>query len=268
MIHSSGYVIMKITEKQWNLINEMTLRIHVTDDLDEMRSDFLSVLKTLVPFDKASFYLAIDDDPYSRPLGIGLSDYDLKQYVEKYAPIDPFAPLIGIFMDVRSAIRVSDYIVADNLEKTEYYKLAWQPKNILYSVFGPLSVDKNWLGSFSLFRHADKKDFSDIELDIINILTAHMRTRLWREKQFQAKLDAFASVSGTRKTIYGGPLAAEHDLTSRECDVIELWTSGLTDTEICDSLSISKNTLKKHISNIFGKLEISSRVELLKLVSK
>jgi DNA-binding NarL/FixJ family response regulator len=48
-------------------------------------------------------------------------------------------------------------------------------------------------------------------------------------------------------------------------EVIELWSRGLTDKGISDQISISNNTLKKHFSNIFGKLGITNRVELLKI---
>lgn len=65
----------------------------------------------------------------------------------------------------------------------------------------------------------------------------------------------------------GDSLKSKFGLTDREIDVVGLWSRGLTDHEICEELSISKNTLKKHMANIFGKLEISSRVELLKVIA-
>ena len=89
----------------------------------------------------------------------------------------------------------------------------------------------------------------------MNILKAHLNIRLYRENEPYRINPAESSL----KTIYG--------LTDRETEIIELWSRGLTDNEISDRLAISKNTLKKHISNVFSKLEINSRVELLKIIS-
>jgi LuxR family maltose regulon positive regulatory protein len=52
-------------------------------------------------------------------------------------------------------------------------------------------------------------------------------------------------------------------LTRRELEVLELAASGLSNQEICDRLFISMPTVKKHIGNIFGKLEATSRTQAI-----
>ena len=51
-------------------------------------------------------------------------------------------------------------------------------------------------------------------------------------------------------------------LTRQEKVVAELVKQGLTNREIGEELCISESTVKKHLSNIFEKLEIGSRKEL------
>jgi len=51
-------------------------------------------------------------------------------------------------------------------------------------------------------------------------------------------------------------------LTATEQRVMELASQGLTNPEIGSRLFISKRTVATHLSHIFGKLGISSRVEL------
>lgn len=55
------------------------------------------------------------------------------------------------------------------------------------------------------------------------------------------------------------------DLTSREQDVLEFMLEGFSNAEIAFRLSISKNTVKNHVSNILSKLKVRSRTEAVRL---
>jgi DNA-binding NarL/FixJ family response regulator len=57
-------------------------------------------------------------------------------------------------------------------------------------------------------------------------------------------------------------------LTSREIEIISAIQSGNSNREIATRLSISEETVKRHLSNIFGKLGVSSRLELALLATK
>lgn len=52
-------------------------------------------------------------------------------------------------------------------------------------------------------------------------------------------------------------------LTRREKQIAELIRKGLSNREIAEELYISETTVKKHVSNIFEKLEICSRKDLM-----
>jgi NarL family two-component system response regulator LiaR len=55
------------------------------------------------------------------------------------------------------------------------------------------------------------------------------------------------------------------DLTQRELEVLAQMVEGRTNPEIAETLSISRSTVKSHVSNILGKLDVSSRVEAVRL---
>ncbi len=61
-------------------------------------------------------------------------------------------------------------------------------------------------------------------------------------------------------------LGAHYGLTAREVDVFVLMAQGRTQTRIEEELTLSKSTVKTHIGNIFLKLGVHSKQELIDLV--
>ena len=58
-----------------------------------------------------------------------------------------------------------------------------------------------------------------------------------------------------------------NELTPRESDVLVELGKGLSNLEIAEELFISENTVKKHVSNILSKLELSHRTQAALLVN-
>ena len=63
-------------------------------------------------------------------------------------------------------------------------------------------------------------------------------------------------------------ISAEHllnaGISKREAEILVLMHEGLSNQQIADKLFISENTIKKHISNIFLKLQVERRTEAVK----
>ena len=57
-------------------------------------------------------------------------------------------------------------------------------------------------------------------------------------------------------------------LSAREREVLDLVAAGLTNAEIGGRLGLTEKTVKHHMTNVLGKLRVSSRVEAAVLVSR
>jgi DNA-binding CsgD family transcriptional regulator len=55
-----------------------------------------------------------------------------------------------------------------------------------------------------------------------------------------------------------------HDLSAREEDIVKLVVGGLSTKQISDRLFIAEHTVQRHLSNIFEKVGVRSRRELVK----
>ncbi len=54
-----------------------------------------------------------------------------------------------------------------------------------------------------------------------------------------------------------------YNLTSREKDIVKLVRQGYTYNSIGEALFISERTVTKHVQNIFEKLDVSNKIELI-----
>jgi two-component system, NarL family, response regulator LiaR len=59
--------------------------------------------------------------------------------------------------------------------------------------------------------------------------------------------------------------ANSNDLTSRELEVLQLLAQGMNNRAIAESMSVSERTVHAHLSNIFTKMGVSSRLEAVLL---
>ncbi len=57
------------------------------------------------------------------------------------------------------------------------------------------------------------------------------------------------------------PPAPGHNLTGRELEILALMMRGCTNADIANQLFVSKSTVKKHVSSILAKLQVSNRAE-------
>lgn len=157
---------------------------------------------------------------------------------------------------------MTDFFSPGVRESQDYYKTAYLPFGIHYEAILSLAYNGRFVGVVSLYRPRTMTDFTDREIYILEILKKHLAFRLYRELPEENK-----SQTG-RQSRQLEVLYSKYCLTPREAEVLRLMTEGKKTSEICEKLCISSSTLKKHANNIYKKMNVNSRVELINLVSR
>ncbi len=78
---------------------------------------------------------------------------------------------------------------------------------------------------------------------------------------FVGRLLEYAGVSRPRRDSVSQPLI--EPLSARELEVLDLIADGLSNREIAERLFIVVGTVKRHIHNIYGKLDVHSRTQAI-----
>ncbi len=108
----------------------------------------------------------------------------------------------------------------------------------------------------------DNKDL--IAVLILIIETTNIHEELQGKKEYVNYLsDIINTITGKNKKnkIIRENIKFAVDMSSREIEVLRLLTEGYTNTKISGMLSISNNTVKRHVDNIFNKLGVNDRTQ-------
>lgn len=73
--------------------------------------------------------------------------------------------------------------------------------------------------------------------------------------------------AAAKKVLLTGQLAEKYNITRREEEIIALIQMGYSNIEISEEMSISVSTVEKHIYNIYQKLNINKRIQLINLIN-
>ncbi|MBI6871123.1 helix-turn-helix transcriptional regulator [Clostridium aciditolerans] len=250
-----------MSEKDWLLVNDIIYLFNAVCDHTERRKRLLEVLRILIPYNCATFYHADmkKDNVLIDPVEIDLLEEKKLSYDEYFYKLDYCKELYYLAKPI--VYRENDLI--ENREKTEYYNDYLMPNtHAHYVVNVNMANQAGLLGHISLARTKGEGQFSERDMFILRLLEPHLTNSLHQWKQQKSTLKNISDV------VDAGSLANDYKLTSREQELISLMLEGLNNDEISNKLFISLGTVKKHINNIFHKIGVKNRNQLICLSIK
>lgn len=249
----------RIEKNEVSLLSHIIYTIYNTPDIAQMRLEVLRLLKYALPFDTANFFLVRMEDETNYTLtdlvnvnSLKNPDVDavLKKYMKTCFDIDSTHWLCMAKKPI--AYRATDFLSEEALESTDYYKEMFVPYDLHFGAQIVCAHEDTCLGLLTLFRSKDSQNFSDKEIFFLDSLKDHLSIRLFQDRK-QQNTSPRKSISWFRET---------YCLTHREEEILELLLDGLENEQIAEKLCISENTLRRHIYNLYGKLNIQHRWQL------
>lgn len=249
-----------LKENDWNVVNDILLEIYSMDNVNEIAVKFLQLIRALISYSQAYFIIFDEEQKIDTQNSAfdGVSEENKSKYVNYFYEVDYVKHMFGFSKTM--VFKDTDIMEDEIREKTEFYQGFLRPQNIPYGEGILLVKGGKILGLLNLFRSKELGDFKGKDIRILEVFKNHLTNILYSTSKESSATDGRKSVS--IKDIEG------YNLSKREKEIMDLMLQGDTNEEIGEKLFITISTVKKHVYNIFTKMGINSRIQLMKLVEK
>jgi DNA-binding CsgD family transcriptional regulator len=164
---------------------------------------------------------------------------------------------------IHFVMRTREPIILDNALQSLYasdpHIIQNKPKSILCL---PLQNSDQTQGLIYLENSLTSHAFSANRLEMIDHIFSRLAYTQLQKKQLEKDKAAEAVQVFEVVEVKTSPALVE-SLTKREIEVFQLMNSGMTNKEIAAALEITEGTIKNHGFNIYGKLQVKSRIQAI-----
>ena len=244
------------------IYNDVLYNLYSCTSLTDLRDSFLKRLKLLVPFSYASLLLTDSPDKtvtLSNTRILCCPDYFAEAEREYLAHTED-DPLFWLINGAESTlIRESDILEEEKRLSSPLYQGCYRKYHIYDTLQFSISCQNHFFGILTLYRTKAEEVFSDDDMFRLKSLGLHLNAVVYR---------LYHPVCG-HSTEYTGnltELTRTYHLTPKESEVLSLLFRFYRNDEIASKMEISENTIQKHLQNLFRKLNVSSKWELLKFI--
>ncbi|MBQ9828350.1 MAG: hypothetical protein IJM62_06685 [Lachnospiraceae bacterium] len=253
---------MELSKYEIHKINDIVYYVYSIGDIDEMWSKTMEMTGAVVPYDGISYITENAGDGSITSVFRCRKDDSGPGSISETIPSDDHRKWI---MDhpQNMICRLSELFSGEQIDDIQKGQRITDEIGFNHQIIMTFSDDGGMSRAVILHRSRENGEFTDKELFITKLLYVHYGSRLRgktsgtvndagvKDRMFNENIEKFCSVYG---------------LSGREKDVLIRMAENMQTNEICESLSISISTLRKHIDKIYRKLSVSSRIELNKLL--
>jgi DNA-binding CsgD family transcriptional regulator len=158
-----------------------------------------------------------------------------------------------------TAVRMSDVISRARYHELPIYRDWYQPVGLDHLLEIAMSVKPHSYRSVLLTRGGDAPDFSERDRVVLETLRPHFRAR-------EARAELVKVASGSAPDLDEPSRAQRNQLTIREREIVAMVADGKTNAQIAAELWVTPATVKKHLENVYQKLDARGRAEAVSKV--
>lgn len=218
----------------------------------DVQQEILKLITGLIDIKSAAFYFIDKEKSYKSLGSINFSDNCSYIYRKYFISLDP----LSLFSHKNSGCSVVDMDTAVSsqfIANSIYFKDFLHPRDYRYVVDMVFRYEGKVVAIIKLFRSELQGPFLESDLSSLSQLQYFIEfvlNKLVVKKRIDNKL----------------AMEDQYRLTKRELDVVELLVTGATNKDISKELLIGLSTVKTHLQNVFSKVGVDSRGELISKV--
>ncbi|MDF3003157.1 MAG: malT [Bacillota bacterium] len=261
---------LALTVADWMTMVQLIYRLNCIEDFLQYQPKVLEIINMIVPFDAGVFHLADQEQDSvitGNAYGYHMSEKDLNELKNG---LNSNAFLKSLLLDPSGVVSrgpdLSQFSeIGLNLENEiglnlENARLIPNDEQHAFSVV--LNYKDELLGYIILLRQDQEEQFNMRDKCVLENLKNHIALQLYKLSNSYIDMDRLDNriyVLEKKLSRYG--------LSKRELEILALIQGGKTDPEICEELIFSTSTFKKHLNHIYGKMNVSNRVSLIKMIN-
>ena len=261
-------IVMELNE--YCLLNELIYCIYTEENFETLCRILLKRLKHFIKCSYASVLLADlkNEGHLCHPICEPESFIEAEKCYLQYEEQDhllwlSYSPQTMVFRDSQA---LSD----TKRLSSRIYRDCYSHYDIFDTLQMNLTYNSHFLGCVTLYRTKHESQFTDLDVLYLRLLSIHLncvfyqRYYLTSSPEFQKEIvpEKFSSPNGSCHP------QIQWLLTKREHEIADYVQRGYGNAEIAGALNITEHTLNKHLQNIYRKLNISSRWELLSYLNR
>ncbi len=244
---------MRISAKNWEKINNFLLLIGSASSVEALNSMVLSSVSEVLPFERPGILIELGSSFKAQICASVNSEKKWDDLFNSYYHTIATSPDFG-----ESLFAADNRLLRDGFNM-EYYHDFIIPQDISYTaglIF--FSSENRPTHSLVLNRGRSERMYSEEEISLLKIISPHISNRYMNLQAVEdyKNLPVMAAELENSRGM----------LSRREAEIVSLMIQRHKPADIAQTLDISVLTVRKHIQNIYQKLEVTDRQQLLQRV--
>ena len=248
-------------KNQFLVINDLIYDMYNWRSLEDIKENFFQRLKLIVPFSYASIMLkkdpASDDVMLCNPICYPEAFLEAEEAYLAYEP-DADYMVWNLYAKESKLLRSSAILDEQTRLSSPLYQNCYQKFDVYDDMQFTIVHDGRLLGLLTLYRTSIDGAFTTDDMFFIRSLGMHLNAVMHRLLDTKP----VRSISDEKRL---SDMKERFCLTGREVEILSHLYHFESNAEIADALGIRENTLQKHLQNLFRKLNVTSKWEVLRL---